>query len=45
LVGLFPWQCAICGEERLLLKRSGVTPGPRLIDEEVVESSREDLAS
>jgi ribosomal protein L37AE/L43A len=46
LLGLFPWQCAICGKERLLLKRSGVTPGPQLIDRgEVAESSRDDLAS
>ena len=49
LLGLFPWQCAICGNERLLFKRSGVTLGPRLAgpreDREVAESSREDLAS
>jgi ribosomal protein L37AE/L43A len=49
LVGLFPWQCAMCGTERLRFKRSGLTPGPRLAgqrgDREVAEASREDLAS
>jgi hypothetical protein len=37
LLGLYPWQCAICGKELMLRRRGAVIRKPQRVPEEQAE--------
>jgi ribosomal protein L37AE/L43A len=39
LLGLYPWQCAICGKEAMLRRRGAVIRKPQHVTEEPGESA------